>query len=931
MCSIVTRLIGTLITIGVIHFTAAANQAASRSDSLRAEIVELLASADSLIAINSLRTLDSALLLLDSAESLVRTYFGDRDSLLAITLYDEARSYHSLSDYDRAVSLVNQAMNIWESISGDNRIHILKNLNRLTEASLQKHDLAQCEQICLRRLEILDSLGTPLSEDEREQWVEALNDIGRLRVLQNRREEGMTAFHQALDLITENMEEGPRLRAALTGNIGWLLSEGGEYVEGEKYIYEALDQIRKAYHPEHPLVWTAYIFLSNIALVQQDYVRAASFLDSALSLAVNVLGDSNPSLSSFFLPKAKLFVALNRRDSALYYSLRAVRVNKAVSEYPTDRLMGSLETAGNIALIFKDVEMADALFRELNTIRHTFLSSVFSYASESQKLAYLDKYPAIQPCLLSAIASNSNPAMTRVALDMVLGGKGLAIDALTSDQASAICSDDATLDSLLEGYRETCSEIARLALSSHSNDEDAARKLHGLYSQKDRLEMELSLRCSGLDFNRWTESVSASMVASTLPDNSVLWEFVKYPRVDLNELYRGNPDKGEYYAVMTLDPDDRVSFVDLGPAHAIDSLVQQYQSIMSDAMREQITDDTAASNGKYHDISLALYRYLVTPLENTMQDEVEIIVSADGALNLLPFETLTKDGQRYLIEDHQFVYLTSGRDVLNESPGADGRDAIIMADPDFMSDPSALPSLAVTQPSPLAGVRGNTDTPECLGSMFSPLPATHAEGSSVAQRLRESTNLDVSFLESDRAREGTLKHLQQAPRILHIATHGYFCERVEETLMSNPLLRSGLLLAGANRTIGQLSREQSGSEDGILTALEVSGLNLVGTDLVVLSACQTGLGEVLNGEGVFGLRRAFQLAGAQSLIMSMFAVPDESTATIMERFYDNWLSGDSKSVALRNASLSMLAERRENGQSTHPLFWGGFIFAGNPN
>jgi len=300
-------------------------------------------------------------------------------------------------------------------------------------------------------------------------------------------------------------------------------------------------------------------------------------------------------------------------------------------------------------------------------------------------------------------------------------------------------------------------------------------------------------------------------------------------------------------------------------------------------------------------------------------------------LNLLPFETLTGDGERFLIEDHQFVYITSGRDLLKDRVAVDSREAYVLADPDYMVDPETLPALATSESAPMFAHRGNTAAPECLGSMFSPLPMTQQEGRSVAELLDQTGGYDIIYLESGQAREGVLKNLSEPPEILHIATHGYFCEQAENSYLSNPLLRSGLVLAGANRTIGEMNEGTNGGEDGILTAMEVSGLNLIGTDLVVLSACQTGIGDVQNGEGVFGLRRAFQHAGAKSVVMSMFAVPDESTSDLMKLFYENWLSGQSKSSAMRNASLSILNERRATDRSTHPLFWGGFILVGDPD
>ena len=157
-----------------------------------------------------------------------------------------------------------------------------------------------------------------------------------------------------------------------------------------------------------------------------------------------------------------------------------------------------------------------------------------------------------------------------------------------------------------------------------------------------------------------------------------------------------------------------------------------------------------------------------------------------------------------------------------------------------------------------------------------------------------------------------------APQILHLATHGFFLEnKAVNTKIGNPLLRSGLALAGANRRKGE-------KDDGILTALEASGLNLWGTKLVVLSACDTGLGEVRNGEGVYGLRRAFVLAGTESLVMSLWSVSDYVTRELMTNYYKNLKQAAGRGAALRQVKLEML--KKPNRQ--HPFYWAGFIQSG---
>jgi CHAT domain-containing protein len=224
---------------------------------------------------------------------------------------------------------------------------------------------------------------------------------------------------------------------------------------------------------------------------------------------------------------------------------------------------------------------------------------------------------------------------------------------------------------------------------------------------------------------------------------------------------------------------------------------------------------------------------------------------------------------------------------------------------------------------------------------FNRLPGTRVEGKRIAEMFKVQPWL------ADQALEARLKACR-SPRILHLATHGFFLAnqprdpnkelrdlgamgwladsgfgRMSGPGMENPLLRSGLALAGANTFLehGKLPTE---AEDGILTAEDVSGLDLLATELVVLSACETGLGEVRTGECVFGLRRAFVLAGAKTLVMSLWKVPDAQTQELMEGFYHRILSGQPRAEALREAQLAI------KKKYTHPFYWSAFICQGDP-
>src|SRR6185295_13974501 len=279
-------------------------------------------------------------------------------------------------------------------------------------------------------------------------------------------------------------------------------------------------------------------------------------------------------------------------------------------------------------------------------------------------------------------------------------------------------------------------------------------------------------------------------------------------------------------------------------------------------------------------------------------------------LNRVPFEALVDEHDRYLIERYATSYLTSGRDLLRmQVPHQSRTKSIILADP-FFGEP---PPHDAGGPAAAAHRRSVTTAAALSTLYFAPLSGTADEGRAIKTLFPEA-----ELITGRRASKETLQQVA-APRILHIASHGFFLDDERGSAAGtdgNPLLRSGLAFAGAN-----LTREHG---EGILTALEASGLDLWGTKLVTLSACDTGIGEVRNGEGVYGLRRAFVLAGAETLVMSLWPVSDYIARDAMVAYYTRLRAGFGRGDALRQAKLAML--KRPNRR--HPYFWAGFIQSG---
>ena len=402
-------------------------------------------------------------------------------------------------------------------------------------------------------------------------------------------------------------------------------------------------------------------------------------------------------------------------------------------------------------------------------------------------------------------------------------------------------------------------------------------------------------------------------VQRAIPRGAVLVEFLSYRR--FNPRYKRLAERfgPQRYVAYALHPTGDPMWVDLGEAKTIDSAVVSFRKAVRDRQRSDIKHE-----------GRVLDELVMRPLRKLLGPARQLLVSPDGELNLIPFGALVDEAGRYLIQKYSISYVTSGRDLLRARISSQSREQpMIIAAPSFdakkdSSDRSLSPheSTAPVRSIDFSNVR------------FSPLPGTASEAMALG-RIFPTGKLVIG----DEATEETLKRVSGV-RILHVATHGYFLSnqmlpRAEGrdvgltnnaavNSLENPLLRSGIVLAGANDRMG------GGGEDGILTALEAAGLDLWGTKLVVLSACETGIGEIKNGEGVYGLRRAIVLAGAESQVMSLWQVSDQATRDLMVAYYQQLKMGQGRGEGLRTVQLKMLRTR----QRRHPFYWASFIQSG---
>ncbi|KFE63019.1 CHAT domain-containing protein [Hyalangium minutum] len=504
----------------------------------------------------------------------------------------------------------------------------------------------------------------------------------------------------------------------------------------------------------------------------------------------------------------------------------------------------------------------------------------------------------------------------RLALAAVLLLKGRALDE-AADTSQAIyqrlgaraCEAFARLCAL----REELSTLANQRVGWQS-PADYQQRLQSLAAQGEALEAELARRSAPLRARAALPSAEhiIEQVAAALPRDGALVELVAYreppfgPQPDTSE--SRNTARLRYLALV-LFPDARVSVVDLGWAEFIDKAASE--------LRNALANRDAA----YLGMAQQLYELAFQPIHALVRGVRRLFLSTDGQLSFVPFAAL-HDGSQFLIDSFDFIYLTSGKELLPRVEDVPvSRSVVVLADPGFSG--SGQEDFCAEAPAVSESSSHNVAQRTCV-----PLPGTRREAEAI-QRLLPQAQL---FLGPEATKERLLS--LSAPGVLHLATHGSFQGdpspglAVQRAMVhfgvlgtdacaprpSDPLLCSALALAS--------SSDPAPADNCWVTALELAGMNLWGTQLVVLSACDTGRGEVKLGQGVYGLRRAFIIAGAETVVTSLWKVNDETTRTLMEAYYGFLREGQGRCSALQ-AAMRLVRQSHP-----HPHSWAPFIALG---
>jgi CHAT domain-containing protein len=700
---------------------------------------------------------------------------------------------------------------------------------------------------------------------------------------------------RAIAIAERTHETESILYSDLLNNLGDVYRQKHDYAGAERLFLRSLALGEKLRGANSYYVSTAFQNLGIIEREAKHYAEAESYYERALAIRERVLGSDHPDIAQLLNNLANIYHAIGDDDRSLEMHFRALRIWEANGGA---YMRGTLLSVGNIARTYAargDIDKAIAFQRRVDSIIETQLSLNLAVGSERQKMALVDSIAerTDRTISLHLREAPTNPDAAALAALVLLQRKGRVLDAMADTLAAARTRiADPADQALVDQLTATAAQLSRVALSrpEQMSPDEKRKAVAELERRKEELEAALSQHSAELHARM--QAVTLDSVQSAIPDEGVLVEFAVFrpfdPRIEGNDGAYGPPHYAAYVVRKHGPPLGR----DLGPTRTVDDLI--------DALRRALRDPASTD---VKERARAVDEQVMRPLRASFGDASRLLISPDGAMNLVPFEALVDEQGRYLVEQYAMSYLTSGRDLLRmQIPRLSRSNPVIIADPLF-GEPAA------------SGARATRQAPGRTGVYFAPIAGTAQEGRAIKSLFPEATLLT--------GREATKAVLQRldGPRLLHIATHGFFLQdpagqRTQFTT-ENPLLRSGLALAGAN--VGT-ARE----DDGILTAMEASSLKLWGTKLVTLSACDTGVGEIRNGEGVYGLRRAFVIAGAETLVMTLWPVSDAITREPMEAYYAGLRAGFGRGDALRQAKLAMLKQKDRQ----HPFYWASFIQSG---
>ncbi|MBL7834112.1 MAG: CHAT domain-containing protein [Cyclobacteriaceae bacterium] len=811
-----------------------------------------------------------------------------------------------------------------ESQSMTNEILYLRALSSLALVNLTQAKNTKAAEYLASSLEMSESTVGKRSAA----YIANLNNLAKLHQALGKYNEAETEFSEALALSDQFFGDGMQ-KAILLNNKAMLFQTVGRYDEAAELMKEAMKASSKgpkktfqSFDNRKFKINLAFIYqlsgklteaetaFQEIKKVFEDRKQTgnAEYAGLLNQMGILYIQMGKPEKVEELLKKSKAvykerfteentYYAKVTNDLGNFYRMQAryedaeKQLNKAL--HIRETLLGTkhpdyVRTQENLAILYwktGKLEQAYMMYREVMDKTIDFINQYFPPMSEAEKTSYWDiTAPRFQRFYNFAIEASAT--MKYVAQDFYdynLATKALLLNATNKVKDGILKSKNEDLIKEYLSWLDQKEQLARLYTLSKEELKQQKINLSELERAANATEKSLSSKSAEFSAGYSTQKSSYKQILALLNDTEAVVDIIR-----VRGFAQDFTSDSRYVALILKKGSEMPQLVMMENGAELE---KKYAKFYRNAVQQKVTDDYS-------------YEQYWTKIEKELAGKKLIYISPDGVYNQMNLNTLKRPDQDYVVNRYDLVIIGNSKDLIAlkaRKTSVPKKNAFLLGFPDY----------------------GTLDIVS--------LPGTKVEIDGVAKVLKTSGYQITQVMAKD-ATEKNIKSVK-APSLVHIATHGYFLQDAgegegsvfgvnAESASRNPLLRSGLILAGAGKSITGGGSDITSNDNGILTAYEAMNLDLEGTNLVILSACETGLGDIKSGEGVYGLQRAFQVAGAEALIMSLWKVDDAATQMLMTNFYNNWIKLGNKQKAFKQAQLQLMAKYKE------PYYWGAFVMMG---
>ena len=875
-----------------------------------------------------------------------------------------ARVYIIIGDLNKAKELIEETKNINEKLVGKNSLEYAYSCDNLAIILKSQGLFTQAEKLFLE----VKSIKQKILGQNNLSYFRNCSDLAGLY-------QKMAYYNKAEELYLEAKGIGTKILgndnieyATLCNNLGGFYYRIGQYHKAEEFYLKAIAIYEFNYSRTHAYIASCYNNLGLLYAVTKNFDKAESYYLGAKNINEEVFGKNHPEYSTVCDNLAGVYTDVKQYNKAEHLYLESKNIRRKL--YGKDHYLYA-HSINNLAVLFnkrKQHSRAFPLFKEAieiynkqfgrnhplnitgyqnlaetcefmgniqkaNSFFHQGMQSSifqidlqFTYLTEEEMIKYLNmgdyRFSIYQSYIVRRYGNNSS--IVSDAYLMALYNKGKLLNSNLQTKKSILLSDDTTLLNLYNRWIAQKTEYSKLSLQPISN---LNLNLDSLHENCNVIEKKLTKRSKEFTILQKTGKIRWEDIRSNIDSGEISIEFISFQYFNMQEW----TDSTLYCALVLRKDFEHPKIVYLFEERQLNPLLPS-----ASGAEEEISKVYSL----HHEESKAakIYNLIWSPLEPYLEGVEKVYISASGELNKLAFHALPDTSGRLLFSKYNLVQLSSTREVALSEEDNSLETFAVFGGVDYSLDTTEMLTMAqelTTYGIPRAIYRGDTTA---RGLTLSYLPGTMEEAREI-ERECNTSGKEVEVFTGKLATEENFRSLgeSESPDVIHIATHGFYFPEEEtrdrkermrfmQTEQENqfiyspdPLIRSGLALAGANHA-WQGEKLPEGVEDGILTARDVSRMNLINTELVVLSACQTGLGDVKGSEGVYGLQRAFKMAGVRYLLMSLWKVPDESTKEFMVTFYKQFLSGESIRDSYQTTQQVMSAKYPDD-----PFRWAAFV------